>query len=63
MKNQKPTLEEFCRIYPELLAQAREYAEGTIVDPQEHDDAVEIANSAVANSRIEVTVSKTEIVA
>lgn len=28
MKNNKPTLEEFCQIYPELLAQAREYAEG-----------------------------------
>ena len=41
MNNNKPTLEEFCRIYPELLAQAREYAEGTIVDPEEHDDAVE----------------------
>ena len=41
MKNQKPTFEEFCQIYPELLAQAREYTEGTIVDPQEHDDAVE----------------------
>ena len=41
MKNSKPTLEEFCHIYPELLAQAREYAEGTIVDPEEHDDAVE----------------------
>ena len=41
MKNQKPTLEEFCRIYPELLVQAREYAEGTIVDLEEHDDAVE----------------------
>ena len=24
------TLEEFCQIYPELLAQAREYAVGTI---------------------------------
>ena len=41
MKNSKQTLEEFCQIYPELLAQAREYAEGTIVDPEEHDDAVE----------------------
>ena len=41
MKNNKPTLEEFCKMYPELLAQAREYAEGTIVDPEEHDDAVE----------------------
>ena len=41
MKNSKPTLEEFCQIYPELLAQAREYAEGTIVDPEEQDDAVE----------------------
>ena len=41
MKNNKRTLEEFCQIYPELLAQARECAEGTIVDPEEHDDAVE----------------------
>lgn len=41
MKNSKPTLEEFCQIYPDLLAQAREYAEGTIVDPEEQDDAVE----------------------
>ena len=41
MKNQKPILEEFCQIYPELLAQAREYAEGTIVDPEEHNDAVD----------------------
>ena len=41
MKNSKPTLEEFCQIYPELIAHAREYAEGTIVDPEEHDDAVE----------------------
>ena len=29
------------QIYPELLAQAREYAEGTIVDPEEHNDAVD----------------------
>ena len=41
MKNSKPTLEEFCQIYPDLLARAREYAEGTIVDPEEQDDAVE----------------------
>ena len=41
MKNNKPTLEEFCQIYPELLAQAREYAEETIADPEEHDDAVD----------------------
>ena len=41
MKNSKPTLEEFCQIYPELLAQAREYEEVTIVDPVEHNDAVE----------------------
>ncbi len=41
MKNNKSTLEEFCQIYPELLAQAREYAEATIVDPEEYDDAVE----------------------
>ena len=41
MKNSKPTLEEFSQMYPELLAQAREYAEGTIADPEEHDDAVE----------------------
>lgn len=41
MKNSKPTLEEFCQIYPELHAQAREYAEGTIADPEEHDDAVD----------------------
>ena len=40
MNNHKPTLEEFCQMYPELLVQAREYAEGTIVDPEEHDDAV-----------------------
>ena len=30
MKTQKPTLEEFCQIYPELLAQAKEYAERTV---------------------------------
>ena len=41
MNNHKPTLEEFCQIYPELLAQAREYAVETIVDPEDHDDAVE----------------------
>ena len=41
MKNSRPTLEEFYQIYPELLAQAREYAEGTIVDPEEHNDAVD----------------------
>ena len=41
MKNNKPTLEKFGQMYPELLAQAREYAEGTIADPEEHDDAVE----------------------
>ena len=41
MKNNKPTLEEFYQIYPELFAQAREYAEGTIVDLEEHDDAVD----------------------
>ena len=41
MKNNKPTLDELCQIYPELLAQAREYAEGTIADSEEHDDAVE----------------------
>lgn len=28
-------------LHVELPAQAREYAEGTIVDPEEHDDAVE----------------------
>ena len=28
-------------MYPELLAQAREYAEEAIVDPEEHDDAVD----------------------
>ena len=28
-------------LHLELPAQAREYAEGTIVDPEEHDDAVE----------------------
>ncbi len=41
MNNHKPTLKEFCQIYPVLLAQAREYAEGTIVDSVEHDDAVD----------------------
>ena len=41
MKNNKPTLEEFCRIYPELLSRVREYAEGTIIDPEVHYDAVE----------------------
>ena len=41
MKNSRPTLEEFYQIYPELLAQAKEYAEGTIADPEEHDDAVD----------------------
>ena len=41
MKNEKQTLEGFSQIYPELLAQAREYAERTIVDPEEHDDAVD----------------------
>ena len=41
MKNNKPTLEKFGQMYPELLAQAREYAEGIIADPEEHDDAVE----------------------
>lgn len=41
MKKTKPTLEEFSQMYPELLAPAREYAEGTIADPEEHDDAVE----------------------
>ncbi len=41
MKNEKQTLEEFSQIYPEFLAQAREYAERTIVDPEEHDDAVD----------------------
>ena len=41
MRNNKPTLEEFCQIYPELLAQAREYAEEAIVDPEEYDDAVD----------------------
>lgn len=41
MKNSRPISEEFYQIYPELLAQAREYAERTIVDPEEHNDAVE----------------------
>ena len=41
MKNNTPTLEEFSQMYPELLAQAREYAEEAIADPEEHDDAVE----------------------
>ena len=27
-------------MYPELLAQAREYAQGIIENPEEHDDAV-----------------------
>ena len=47
MKNSRPTLEEFYQIYPELLAQAREYAERTIVDPEEHNDAVESCISDV----------------
>ena len=42
MKNSKPTLEEFSQMYPELLAQAREYAERIIADPAEHDDAREV---------------------
>ena len=41
MKSQSPTLEGFSQIYPELLAQARDYAEGTIVNPEENDSAVE----------------------
>ena len=41
MKNNKPTLDKFGQMYPELLAQAREYAERTIVDPEEHNDAVD----------------------
>ena len=41
MKNNNTSLEEFWQIYPELLAQAREYAEWTIIDPEDHDDAVE----------------------
>lgn len=41
MRNNKPTLEELCQIYPELLAQSREYAEEAIVDPEEYDDAVD----------------------
>lgn len=28
-------------MYTELLAQAREYAQGIIENPEEHDDAVE----------------------
>lgn len=28
-------------MYPELLEQAREYAQGIIENPEEHDDAVE----------------------
>ena len=41
MNNQKLNFEEFCQMYPELLAQAREYAQGIIENPEEHDDAVE----------------------
>lgn len=41
MNNQKLNFEEFCQMYPELLAQAREYARGIIESPEEHDDAVE----------------------
>lgn len=40
MNNQKLNFEEFCQMYPELLAQAREYAQGIIENPEEHDDAV-----------------------
>lgn len=41
MNNQKLNFEEFCQMYPELLALAREYAQGIIENPEEHDDAVE----------------------
>ena len=41
MNDQKLNFEEFCQMYPELLAQAREYAQGIIENPEEHDDAVE----------------------
>lgn len=41
MNNQKLNFEEFCQMYTELLAQAREYAQGIIENPEEHDDAVE----------------------
>lgn len=41
MNNQKLKFEEFCQMYPELLEQAREYAQGIIENPEEHDDAVE----------------------
>ena len=41
MNNQKLNFEEFCQMYPELLEQAREYAQGIIENPEEHDDAVE----------------------
>ena len=40
MKNQKLNFEEFCQMYSELLEQAREYAQGIIENPEEHDDAV-----------------------
>lgn len=41
MNIQKLNFEEFCQMYPELLEQAREYAQGIIENPEEHDDAVE----------------------
>lgn len=41
MNNQKLNFEEFCQMYSELLEQAREYAQGIIENPEEHDDAVE----------------------
>ena len=41
MNNQKLKIEEFCQMYPELLEQAREYAQGIIENPEGHDDAVE----------------------
>lgn len=41
MNNQKSNFEEFCQMYPELLEQTREYAQGIIENPEEHDDAVE----------------------
>lgn len=41
MNNQKLNFEEFCQMYPGLREQAREYAQGIIENPEEHDDAVE----------------------
>ena len=41
MEKTRTSLDEFIQTHPTLMAQARQYAQQTIQDHEEHEDAVE----------------------